>query len=132
MRINRQTPETTSGSPNWFTGTAWMERIDVPEMPKVRIHLVHFAPTVRSAWHRHPLGQLLYITEGTGLVQCRGGRVQEVRAGDTVWIEPGEWHWHGAGARTYMSHLAVHEAASDGTAAERGDPVTDAEYAADA
>jgi quercetin dioxygenase-like cupin family protein len=131
MRINRQTPDSSSGSPDWFTGTAWMERIDVPEMSKLRIHLVHFAPSVRSAWHRHPHGQLLYITEGAGLVQCRGGQVQPVRAGDTIWIEPDEWHWHGASAHTYMSHLAVHEAADDGVGAERGELVSEVEYTAD-
>jgi quercetin dioxygenase-like cupin family protein len=86
---------------------------------------VHFAPGARTAWHRHPHGQVLHVLEGEGLVQRKGGEVEAIRAGDTVWIEPGEWHWHGAAPRTFMTHLAVVEAAEDGTTTEWHAHVTD-------
>ncbi|MFH9421941.1 cupin domain-containing protein [Streptomyces sp. NPDC017529] len=56
--------------------------------------------------HPHPPGQVLYVTEGVGLVRRRGGPVERVRAGDTVWTGPDEWHWHGAAPGTFMTHPA--------------------------
>ncbi len=46
---------------------------------------------------------------GTGRVQTEGGPVRAIRAGDTVWIPPGEKHWHGAAPENAMVHLAIHE-----------------------
>ena len=43
---------------------------------------------------------------------------------------PGEWHWHGAGPGTFMTHLAVQEADEDGRTSEFGEHVTDDEYRA--
>ncbi|WP_234478847.1 cupin domain-containing protein, partial [Streptomyces sp. MBT65] len=83
-----------------------------------------------TAWHTHPHGQVLHVTEGEGLVQRKGGAVESIRAGDTVWIEPDEWHWHGAGPRTFMTHLAVVEAAEDGTTACWDEHVDPANYPA--
>jgi quercetin dioxygenase-like cupin family protein len=112
-----------------FTGTAWMDKIAIPsDAAPVAVYSVHFTPGARTAWHAHPRGQVLHVTEGAGLVQARGGDVTEIRAGDTVWTEAGEWHWHGAGPRTFMTHLAVQQAV-DGKTAEWGDQVTD-EYPA--
>ncbi|WP_438827961.1 cupin domain-containing protein [Streptomyces tropicalis] len=95
---------------------------------RLRIDSVHFTPGSRTIWHRHPFGQVLHVTAGSGLVQRRGGAVDTIRAGDTVRIEPGERHWHGAGPTTFMTHLAVQEIADDCTEAERGDAVAPGEY----
>jgi quercetin dioxygenase-like cupin family protein len=84
---------------------------------------VHFTPGARTAWHSHPHGQLLHVTEGAGLVQSRGGAREQIKAGDTVESAPGEWHWHGATPTTFMTHIAV----SDGTT-EWAEHVTDEEY----
>jgi quercetin dioxygenase-like cupin family protein len=112
-----------------FTGTAWMDKIAIPsEASPVAVYSVHFTPGSRTAWHAHPRGQVLHVTEGSGLVQARGGDVMEIRAGDTVWTEAGEWHWHGAGPRSFMTHLAVQQAV-DGATAHWGEHVTD-EYPA--
>ncbi|MBZ4320744.1 (R)-mandelonitrile lyase [Streptomyces huiliensis] len=114
----------------WVTGDVWVDELASPAAPsRLRVDSVHFAPGARTAWHRHPLGQLLHVTAGTGRVQCAGGPVRTIRAGDTVRIGAGEWHWHGAGPDTAMTHLAVQEVAEDGTAAELGEPVDDATYA---
>lgn len=105
-----------------FTGDVWLwPRIGGTEHTGVR--LVLFTPGARSAWHRHPGGQVLHVTEGAGLVQSRDGTRDEVRAGDTVTTAPGEWHWHGAAPDAFMVHLTV----TDGTT-EWGSEVTDDEY----
>ncbi|QWF83231.1 (R)-mandelonitrile lyase [Amycolatopsis sp. CA-230715] len=113
----------------WITGDAWIEPIASAESPsRAQIDRVTFAAGARTAWHRHPLGQTLVVIDGTGLVQRRGGPVEAIRVGDAVRIEPGEWHWHGAAPGTAMTHLAIEELPEDGSAAELGDPVTEAEY----
>ena len=68
---------------------------------------VDFMPGARTAWHTHPAGQLLIVTEGRGLVQEDGQGAREIKAGDVVWIEPGVKHWHGAAKDSRMSHIAV-------------------------
>ena len=70
---------------------------------------VTFEPGARTAWHTHPLGQVLVVTMGLGLVQREGGPIEEIRPGDAVWFEPGEKHWHGASPATAMTHIAVQE-----------------------
>lgn len=119
MQITRQRPETQQGAAENFTGTVWLDELAAPPAPsRLRMFNVHFAPGAHTAWHRHPHGQVLHVLQGEGLVQRRGAAVERIRAGDTVWIEPGEWHWHGAGPRTFMTHLAVVEATEDGMTTE--------------
>ncbi|TVL93331.1 cupin domain-containing protein [Streptomyces sp. SAJ15] len=131
MEIARTRPDTRPGPPERFTGTVWLDQLAAPPAPsRLRLFSVHFAPGARTFWHRHPHGQVLHVTEGVGLVQRAGGPLEEIRAGDTVWIAPGEEHWHGAGPRTFMTHLAIVEAAADGTTTEWVAPVGDDVYPA--
>ena len=96
---------------DYFTGTVWQDPIiEAPAPALIRGARVSFEPGARTAWHTHPLGQTLHVVSGTGRVQAWGGPVQEIRAGDTVWIPPGEKHWHGAAATTGMVHIALQEA----------------------
>ena len=90
---------------------------------------VTFEPRARTAWHTHPLGQILIIMSGCGWVQCWGEGKQEVRPGDVVWFEPGEKHWHGATATNAMTHIALVEHI-DGNAADWMEHVTDEQYSA--
>ncbi|WP_030776425.1 cupin domain-containing protein [Streptomyces sp. NRRL S-920] len=121
MHITRDRSDSLRGPAEHFTGTVWLDELAAPPPPsRLRMFSVHFAPGARTAWHRHPHGQVLHVTEGEGLVQRESGPVEVIRAGDTVWIEPDEAHWHGAGPRTFMTHLAVVEAAEDGTTADWG------------
>jgi quercetin dioxygenase-like cupin family protein len=114
---------------SYFTGTVWQDPvIETPAPAQVRALRVAFEPGARTAWHTHPLGQTLYILSGSGLVQCQGGPVREVRAGDTVFFAPNEKHWHGAGPQTSMVHLAIAEAL-DGKHVEWMEHVTDEQYA---
>ena len=129
MQIRRTGQDTAQGSAEQFTGSVWMDVIAAPsEASPVAVFSVHFAPGARTAWHAHPRGQVLHVTEGSGLVQRRGGDVERIAAGDTVWTEAGEWHWHGAGPSTFMTHLAVQQAV-EGMTAQWGEHV-EAEYPA--
>ncbi len=113
-----------------FTGTVRVEPLFQTEAPaRARGSLVTFEPGARTAWHTHPLGQILIVTAGCGLVQSRGGPVQTVRPGDVVWIPAGERHWHGAAPTTAMSHIAIGEHL-DGKSVDWLEQVTDAEYGA--
>jgi quercetin dioxygenase-like cupin family protein len=89
--------------------------------------LVTFDPAARTAWHTHPLGQTLLVTQGVGLVQLWGGPMQEIRPGDIVWIPPGAKHWHGASPSQGMSHYAIAEQL-DGKAVEWMEHVSEAQY----
>jgi hypothetical protein len=80
----------------------------------MRVNVVRFAPRARNAWHCHAVGQTLYVTEGRGLIQSRGGEVIEIRPGDTIKTPPGEWHWHGATPGHFMTHIAMWEAPQEG------------------
>ena len=91
---------------------------------------VHFTPGARTAWHTHPNGQTIWVLEGVGLCQRRGGPVEVIRPGDRVFFEPGEEHWHGACATRFMAHLAMLQVDEEGHPATWLDHVTDEEYAA--
>jgi quercetin dioxygenase-like cupin family protein len=91
---------------------------------------VHFTPGARTAWHTHPNGQTIWVTEGSGLCQRRGDPVEIIRPGDRVFFEPGEEHWHGAASNRFMTHIAMLEVDDEGNAATWGDHVSDDEYAA--
>ncbi|MEO1292642.1 MAG: cupin domain-containing protein [Pseudomonadota bacterium] len=98
-------------NPSYFTGTVWQVPInDAPSPARLVALRVTFEPGARTHWHTHPLGQTLYVTDGVGLVQREGEQVQQIRAGDTVWIAPDEKHWHGASADHGMTHVAMQEA----------------------
>ena len=117
---------TVQGPPEVFTGDVYADVIAKGADPsRVRLNLVRFAPCARTAWHSHSLGQVLYVTEGVGIVATRD-RVIVIRAGDAVHTPPGEEHWHGALPTSFMSHLAMWE----GDDSVWGDHVTDAEYSA--
>ncbi|WP_410593721.1 cupin domain-containing protein [Amycolatopsis sp. lyj-23] len=128
----RRVPSTSVPAPaEAVTGSAWVTALAVPEGPsRTRVDRVQFAPGARTRWHRHPLGQVLVVTEGTGYVQRRGGPAQLIRPGDTVRVAAGEWHWHGATDTTPMTHLAIEELPADGTPTELGDAVGEGEPAA--
>ena len=109
----------TKGPATMFTGDVYFEVIAKGEEPsRVRVNAVHFAPGARTAWHAHAVGQTLHVTEGVGLVQVRGGEVLTMRAGDTIYTPPGEWHWHGATLNNFMTHLAIWETPAPGAGAE--------------
>jgi quercetin dioxygenase-like cupin family protein len=129
MQITRNAGETKSGPAEWFTGTVFIDAIALPSHGShLMASTVRFSPGARTAWHTHPHGQTIWITEGEGRCQRRGGPVEVIRPGDCVFFEPGEDHWHGASAIRFMTHLAMVEVDEQGTSAVWGDHVTDQEY----
>jgi quercetin dioxygenase-like cupin family protein len=128
MELVRKPPTETAPADR-FPGDAWLDVIVRGEEPsRVRVSMVRFAPGARNAWHAHAVGQTVHVTEGVGRMQARGSELLEIRAGDTVYTRPGQWHWHGAAPDHFMTHLAIWEAPPDGEESEWGDQVTDAEY----
>ena len=101
--------------------------VEAPEPARVRALNVAFEPGARTAWHTHPLGQTLHVVSGIGLVGLRNEQPQVIKAGDTVWIPPGEEHWHGATASNSMTHIAIQEA-QNGRVAEWLEKVSDEDY----
>ena len=119
------------GSADYFTGNVWVDEIVVGADPsRLRCFRVSFEPGARTAWHTHPLGQVLHVLTGSGLVQLQGEPVREIHTGDTVIIAPHERHWHGAAPQNTMVHLALQEADAHGVDVVWLEPVTDAEYGA--
>lgn len=131
MDIQRSgTRPSEQGPATSFTGRVRLDRL-IPTSPPARVGgvTVTFEPGARTAWHKHPLGQMLIVTAGCGLVQSRGGRVVKIRPGDVVWCPPDEEHWHGATSTTGMTHIAILESL-DGKNIEWMEPVSDEQYAA--
>jgi quercetin dioxygenase-like cupin family protein len=115
-------PTTVKGPAQMFTGDVYFDAYYKGEEPsRARLNLVRFTPGARTAWHRHAVGKTLHVTEGVGYAQARGGELIQIRAGDTIYTPPGEWHWHGATADTFMCHLAMWE----GVAPDSHEPETD-------
>ena len=131
MQITRSSIETAPGPAEWFTGAVFLDPVAAPsDASRLSATSVHFTPGARTAWHTHPNGQTIYVTEGVGLAQRRGGPVEVIRPGDRVFFEPGEDHWHGAAPDRFMTHLAMLEVDADGQSAVWAEHVTDEEYRA--
>ncbi len=130
MRILPRQP-TGKAPADTFTGDAWIDLLIRGEAPsRIRVGVVRFAPGARNAWHAHPVGQTIHVTEGIGRIQSRGEPVVEMHPGDTAHTPAGEWHWHGAAPDRFMTHIAMWEASATGEETQWGDHVTDAEYLA--
>ncbi len=118
----------TKGSAEYFTGTVRIDPLFQANNPARAVAAsVTFEPGSRTAWHTHPLGQILIVTSGCGLAQRWGGPVEEIHPGDVVWFSPGEMHWHGATSTIAMSHTAIQEQL-DGRAADWLEKVSDEQY----
>lgn len=131
MQVTRNGVTTTVGSGDWFTGAVYVDSMATPsEGSRLSASSVHFTPGARTAWHTHPKGQTIFVTEGMGLAQRRGGSVEVIRPGDRVFFEPGEEHWHGAAPDRFMTHVAMLDVDDAGNNATWGDHVSDEEYMA--
>jgi 4-carboxymuconolactone decarboxylase len=128
--IPRGSQRALQGRGENFTGSVRFEPLFQPHPPaRASGSLVTFEPGARTAWHTHPLGQVLIVMAGTGRVQRWGDPVDEIRQGDVVWIPPGQKHWHGAAPDSSMAHIAIVEQL-DGKAVHWMEKVSDAQYGA--
>lgn len=124
MEIKRSGSQPSGKGPaEYFTGTVRIDPLfEAPAPARVFGASVTFEPGARTAWHTHPLGQTLIVTSGLG-------RVQQIRPGDVIWFPPGEKHWHGAAAKTAMTHIAIVEQLN-GKSADWMEKVSDDQYGA--
>lgn len=129
IRITRSDSlQPKKASAEYFTGAVQVQELFPADDPsRTSGGKVTFEPGARSAWHTHPLGQILIVTDGTGWVQQWGGPIQEIRKGDVVRIPPGVKHWHGATPTTTMTHIAIQEQLN-GKAVEWMEKVSDEQY----
>ncbi len=129
VRTAASAPVATGASEN-FSGTV---RISTPfqAQPPGRAGgaTVNFEARAHTAWHTHPLGQTLIVTDGTGLVQQQGQAARVIRPGDVVTIPANVRHWHGAGPDGAMTHVAIAER-QDGISVTWLEKVDDADYQA--
>ena len=129
MQITRNSVDTTPGPSEWFTGAVFIDAVAAPSGPsRLAAASVHFTPGARTAWHVHPNGQTIFVTEGLGRCQREGGEVEVIRPGDRVFFEPGENHWHGAAPNRFMTHIAMQQADEEGNAVTWGEHVADEQY----
>lgn len=129
MRITRSSARPSQKGPaEWFTGSVRVDPLfQAIDPSRASGAQVTFEPGARSAWHTHPLGQVLIVTSGVGRIRQWGGPVEEIRAGDVVWTPPGVKHWHGASPTTAMTHIAIQEQL-EGKVVEWMEEVTDEQY----
>jgi quercetin dioxygenase-like cupin family protein len=131
MQMTRNSVATMKGSADWFTGDVYVDTVAAPiGASRLNASSVHFTPGARTAWHTHPNGQTIFVIEGVGLAQRRGGPIEVIRPGDRVFFEPGEDHWHGAAPSRFMTHISMLDVDDKGSSATWGDHVSDVEYAA--
>jgi quercetin dioxygenase-like cupin family protein len=129
MEIKRVGSQPSAVPPsNYLTGSVRVDPLyEAPEPSRLHSIQVTFEPGARTAWHTHPVGQLLIVTAGCGWAQTASGPVEEIQVGDVVWFAPGEKHWHGAASSTAMTHIAIQEKL-DGSAIAWMEQVSDDEY----
>jgi quercetin dioxygenase-like cupin family protein len=113
-----------------FTGNVRIETPFAAVAPgRVAGAIVTFEPGARSAWHTHPLGQVLIVISGLGWTQQEDGEVEVMRPGDVVQCPPNVRHWHGATPATSCTHVAIAEAL-DGKSVAWMEHVSDQQYLA--
>lgn len=129
MEIKRSGSQASKAGPSdWFTGTVRIDPLFPAKDPaRAAGNAVTFEPAARTAWHTHPLGQVLIVTAGCGRAQRWGGPIEEIRPGDVIVFAPGEKHWHGAAPTTAMTHIAIQEQ-SNGSAVDWLEKVADDQY----
>ena len=95
---------------------------------RLTVRSLTFDRSARTHWHSHPLGQLLIVTHGSGLIQQRGQPVQPVSDGDVVWAPANVDHWHGGSTDHTTTHIAVHQQAHTGATVQWKEAVDDGTY----
>lgn len=130
MQITRGSrTDTQKGPADWFTGDVYLDTVAAPAGSSTfAANTARFTPGARTAWHTHPHGQTIFVTEGVALCQREGGPIEVLRPGDRAFFEPEENHWHGAAPNRFMAHLAMQQQDDSGSAVTWGRHVTAAEY----
>lgn len=117
-----------AASAEYFTGKAFVKEL-VPKSDSTAYAVgnVVFEAGCRNHWHRHPVRQILLVTEGHGWYQERGKAAQALAKGDVCIIPADVEHWHGATKESRFVHLVITDYRDD-SCVVWGAPVTDEEY----
>ena len=89
-----------------FRGKVSIQSIIGESEDELRVILVNFSPGSVNVFHSHTFDQVLYVTEGTGIVATEDKEVT-VTPGTIIFLPAGEKHWHGATRDSAFSHIAV-------------------------
>lgn len=129
MRILKPTELPSNPGPDEnFTGNVRVTPLVQGENPScLGCASVNFQPGARSAWHTHPKGQLLIVTDGSGYIQEWEFPMRRIQRGDVIWTPAMVKHWHGAAHESAMTHTAVQESLN-GKVVEWLEKVTDEQY----
>jgi len=128
--MSRDTQDEVEGPAQYFTGRVTIRGQFARDEPsRITGAIVTFEPGARTAWHSHPLGQTLIVTEGVGWTQVENDSIKEFVVGDILLCPRDRRHWHGATPESSMSHVAIQEAL-DGTNVTWMERVSDEEYLA--
>jgi quercetin dioxygenase-like cupin family protein len=108
MKVLRKgdTPESSVENPIFVGEVRTRDMVTEQDNRQVTVRLVRFLEGAKNVLHVHTADQILYITEGHGLVGTRDAE-HAVEAGDIVHIPQGEPHWHGAQPGREMAHLSI-------------------------
>lgn len=113
---------------NNFTGTAWLQMlVNSDSIYNASIGNVTFEPGARTNWHKHPGGQILLVTDGSGYYQEKGKPAQLIQKGDVVRIPLDTEHWHGTAPNSGLTHIAISPNIDKGSVIWLK-PVTEEEY----
>lgn len=101
-------PEKATESPN-FTKPVYISKLlgkpNAAQSPDW--YYVVFPRAAFNRWHVHKTGQILIATDGVGLHQIEGGKIEVMLPGDVAWCPPGVAHWHGAAPWSSFGHIAI-------------------------
>src|SRR5438270_13189076 len=90
MEVTKNSLKTAKGSSEWFTGDVYIDAVAAPSgQSRLSANSVHFTPGARTAWHTHPNGQTIFVTEGVGIAQRRGGPIEVIWPCDRVLFTQG-------------------------------------------
>jgi len=93
---------------DWFTGEAYLAPlVSKDKNNEFSAGAVTFESGARTNWHTHPKGQVLIVTDGSGFYQEKGHPARAIKKGDVVNIPENVEHWHGASAKSALTHIAI-------------------------
>tara|TARA_B100000809_G_scaffold262566_2_gene313828 strand:+ start:160 stop:522 length:363 start_codon:yes stop_codon:yes gene_type:complete len=110
MRIIKQpevAKEEATNRPIFFGGKVFSQGFVNSDNSKFfNMAMISFEKGARNKFHVHSSDQILYVTNGTGIVATE---YQEyiVSSGTTIHVAAGEKHWHGATDNSEFAHITI-------------------------
>ena len=89
-----------------FKGKVSVQHIIGESTDEFRVIVVNFSPGAVNVFHTHTFDQVLYVTEGKGIVATEAEEIT-VTPGTIILVPAGENHWHGATKDSTFSHIAI-------------------------